>query len=164
MTKCGVNDLQKGLEGCIEKVDTLQQNFSTIQNGEMVKQSEYALQALVSTFADEQALNCILLFPEWDGNGISYKKDERLRYDDKLFKVLQDHISQTDWIPGSTSSLYVEVSDPSIEYPEWKQPTGAHDAYNKGDKVTYKGKKYISTIDANTYSPETYPAGWKLIE
>ena len=41
------------------------------------------------------------------------------------------------------------------------QPTGAHDAYNKGDKVTFEGKHYISLIDGNVYSPTAYPAGWQ---
>ena len=53
-----------------------------------------------------------------------------------------------------------EIQD---DYPEWKQPTGAHDAYTKGYKITYKDKKYISLIDANTYSPEAYPAGWQEV-
>ena len=44
------------------------------------------------------------------------------------------------------------------------QPTGAHDAYAKGAKVTFKGAHYISLIDANVYSPEAYPAGWQLQE
>ena len=89
---------------------------------------------------------------------------KRLQYKSKLYRVLQDHTSQADWIPGSAASLFVEISDPSIEYPEWKQPTGAHDAYTKGDKITFKGKKYISLIEANVYSPEEYPTGWELIE
>lgn len=146
------------------KCDKLNESFATIQNSDLSKQSEYALQTLASTFTDEQALNCILLFPEWDGNGVTYLKDDRVRYKNKLFKVLQEHISQLDWIPGATPSLYVEIADPSIEYPEWKKPTGAHDAYSKGDKVTYNGRKYVSTINANTYSPDEYPTGWELIE
>ena len=32
----------------------------------------------------------------------------------------------------------------------------------KGDKVTYKGKRYISLIDGNTYSPDAYPARWEM--
>lgn len=43
---------------------------------------------------------------------------------------------------------------------EWKQPTGAHDAYMKGDKVIYKGDVYESLIDNNVWSPEVYPSGW----
>lgn len=48
-------------------------------------------------------------------------------------------------------------------YPEWVQPTGAHDAYNTGDRVTYKGKVYESIINGNTWSPDAYPQGWEEI-
>ena len=46
-------------------------------------------------------------------------------------------------------------------YPEWVQPTGAHDAYNTGDRVTYNGRVYESTMDGNTWSPDAYPQGWE---
>lgn len=49
------------------------------------------------------------------------------------------------------------------EYPEFVQPTGAHDAYNTGDRVTYNGKVYESTMNGNVYSPDAYPAGWKEV-
>lgn len=49
-------------------------------------------------------------------------------------------------------------------YPEFVQPTGGHDAYKTGDRVTYQGKVYESTIDANVWAPDAYPQGWKLIE
>ena len=48
------------------------------------------------------------------------------------------------------------------EYPDWVQPTGAHDAYNTGDIVKYNGQLYVSKMDRNVYSPDTYPAGWEL--
>lgn len=55
--------------------------------------------------------------------------------------------------------------EPQEEYPPYKQPTGAHDAYNTGDKMTYTdGKKYICQMDNCVWSPDTYPAGWKLVE
>ena len=56
------------------------------------------------------------------------------------------------------------VREPSQhrEYPEWVQPNGAHDAYSTGDKVSYNGKHYISTIDANTYAPDVH--GWEVTE
>ena len=49
------------------------------------------------------------------------------------------------------------------EYPEFVQPTGAHDAYNTGDRVTYNGKVYESTINGNVWAPDAYPAGWKEV-
>ena len=57
-----------------------------------------------------------------------------------------------------------ETENPPAEtIPDFVQPTGAQDAYKKGDKVKFEGKVYESLIDANTYSPSAYPAGWKEI-
>ena len=58
----------------------------------------------------------------------------------------------------------IGVPDPAPEpeeWPEWVQPTGAHDAYGVGDKVTYNGKHYVSKIAGNVWSPDAYPAGWE---
>ena len=49
------------------------------------------------------------------------------------------------------------------EYPEYVQPTGAHDAYNTGDKITYNGKKYVCKMDGCVWDPDTYPAGWEEV-
>lgn len=46
------------------------------------------------------------------------------------------------------------------EYPEYVQPTGAHNAYKIGDKVTFKGEKYTCNINSCVWSPETYPKAW----
>lgn len=48
-------------------------------------------------------------------------------------------------------------------YPAWVQPTGAHDAYPMGGKVSFKGQNYESVIAANVWSPSAYPAGWKAL-
>lgn len=54
--------------------------------------------------------------------------------------------------------------EPNPEQPsEWVQPTGGHDAYKVGDRVTYKGKVYESVIDANVWAPDAYPQGWREI-
>lgn len=59
-----------------------------------------------------------------------------------------------------------EPIDPPVEeeYPEYKQPTGAHDAYNVGDKITFEGKKYECLINGCVWNPHDYPQGWKLVE
>lgn len=49
------------------------------------------------------------------------------------------------------------------EYLEYKQPTGAHDAYKVGDKITYNGKKYICKLDNCVWAPDVYPAGWEEV-
>ena len=121
-----------------------------------------AIDYAIQNMNDDQALNCMSIFPLWE-EGITYSEGNRVQYKDKLYKVLQNHISQSDWTPDTASSLFVEISDPNIEYPEFVQPTGAHDAYSKGSKITFEGKHYISLIDANVYSPTAYPAGWQEV-
>lgn len=118
----------------------------------------------LSRLDDETALEVMVLFPEWKPN-TAYAVDERIRYADKLYRVVQAHTSQSDWTPDKTPALFSEVAKPG-EIPVWRQPTGAQDAYNKGDKVHYptiNDPVYESLIDANVYSPEAYPAGWKKL-
>ena len=50
------------------------------------------------------------------------------------------------------------------EYPPYVQPTGAHDAYKVGNKITYNGKKYECMSDGCVWNPDDYPQGWKLVE
>ena len=47
---------------------------------------------------------------------------------------------------------------PSEEYPEWVRPTGAHDAYAQGAKVSHNGKKWTSDVGGNVWEPGVY--GW----
>lgn len=59
----------------------------------------------------------------------------------------------------------VAPEEPTEEYPEYVQPTGAHDAYNTGDKMTYTdGNKYICQMDGCVWGPDVYPKGWKKVE
>lgn len=77
----------------------------------------------------------------------------------KLYRCIQAHTTQADWTPDVSPSLWVEVGDPSVEYPAWSQPVGAHDAYGLGAKVSHNAEKWISAVDANVWEPGTY--GWE---
>lgn len=57
-----------------------------------------------------------------------------------------------------------EEPEPSDEWPEYIQPTGAHDAYHNGDKVTWNGKHYVCIAPDGTacvWNPDAYPAYWQ---
>lgn len=124
-------------------------------NREIARRFRKFIEEMSVNATDEEALDNIIAFPVWE-IGKEYAKDDRIRYNDVLYKVLQSHTSQADWTPDKAVSLYVKVS--IEEWPEWVQPTGAHDAYNKGDKVSHNEKHWVSDIDANTYEPGVY--GW----
>lgn len=115
-------------------------------------------QATVS-LNDEDALSGIELFPMWK-TSTSYALDARVQYNDILYKCVQAHISQSDWTPDVTPALWTQVS--LDEWPEWRQPTGAQDAYAKDDKVTHNDIHWTSDVDANVWEPGVY--GWTQAE
>ena len=121
------------------------------------KQLRKLIEQLAVTLGDETALTGVELFPAWVV-GKAYAVNDRAQYNGTLYKCIQAHTSQADWMPSATPALWVVVS--VDEYPEWVQPTGAHDAYNIGDKVTYNGQHYVCTSNANVYAPDVY--GWQL--
>lgn len=118
------------------------------------------IEAAAANQSDADALESIDLFPKW-AVGVAVKVDERYRYEGKLYKVIQAHTTQADWTPDIVPALFKEVS--VEQFPEWVRPTGAHDAYNIGDKVTFEGKRYESLINGNVWSPIEYVAGWQEI-
>jgi hypothetical protein len=115
-----------------------------------------------ASLPDEDALEAVELFPVWQTD-TAYEVGIRVRYGDKLYRCEQSHTSQADWTPDVTPALWTEVAKPG-EIPVWKQPTGAQDAYMTGDKVHYPTADdpvYVSTVDNNVWSPDTY--GWDKV-
>ena len=109
------------------------------------------------SYTDEQAASVPSLFPEWESTGHNYSVNDRVQYMDLLYKCLTAHTSQDSWTPDASPSLWVRIDDPAAEWPEWRQPLGAADAYAKGAKVSHIGKHWISNVDANVWEP---PEQW----
>lgn len=114
-----------------------------------------ALAEILPVLTDEQAELFSGLYPEW-AEDTAYKVGDRVRHDGLLYRCVQAHTSQEGWEPGVAASLWVRTS--TDEWPAWVQPTGAHDAYAQGDKVSHADKHWVSAIDANAYEPGVY--GW----
>lgn len=119
-----------------------------------------AMDTAGAALTDEIALAAAAIYPMW-ATDKNYTIGDRIQHNSILYKCVQAHTSQADWTPDVTPALWVRVS--IEEWPEFVKPTGAHDAYAKGDKITFEGKHYISLIDANVYSPVEYPAGWEEV-
>ncbi len=113
-----------------------------------------------ASLPDEDALEAVELFPLW-AVGAAYEADRRIRWKDKLYRCVQAHTSQNGWEPPTVPALWAEVAKPG-EIPVWRQPTGAQDAYMRGDKVHYPTKNdpvYVSLYDNNTWEPSQF--GWE---
>lgn len=132
----------------------------------MTREHAYKLRELIHkasvSLSDEDALDGVELFPVW-AIETGYTVGQRIRYDGVLYRCEQAHTSQESWTPDITPALWTEVAPPGV-IPVWKQPTGAQDAYNIGDKVHYPdedGPVYISIVDNNVWAPGVY--GWEVV-
>ena len=135
---------------------------------QIAEQFRKALQMLATSFSEEKAMEVSTVFPAWSA-GKAYKAGEYFTYgtnkvgDPQLYRAVQGHTSQAEWVPYDTPNLYIPIGLDNLGYPVWSHPTGAHDAYNIGDIVNYNGTLYKSLIDGNVYSPTAYPQGWEII-
>ena len=105
----------------------------------------------ISYLSDEQAATVKELYPQWDLN-TDYEVGDRVQYETKLYKCLQQHHSQSDWAPDVAHSLWAEILTSPGEILPWKQPDSTN-GYHKGDKVTHKDQTWESDIDNNVWEP-----------
>lgn len=121
------------------------------------------LKASRPILSDSVALNTIDMFPTWESiinveitQDMVNKGYDRYQYNGDLYKIIQPHTPQIGWEPDKTPALWLKIS--LDEWPEWVRPTGAHDAYSMGTKVTHNNKKWTSDLDNNVWEPGEY--GW----
>lgn len=117
------------------------------------------MDAALATIPDENAVDAAALFRAWRA-GERYPVNYRLQWGGKLYRVEQEHTSQEGWEPDKTPALFTEIAKPG-EIPEWRQPTGAQDAYMAGDRVRHVGKTWESDADGNVWEPGVY--GWSEV-
>ena len=130
-------------------------------NREEAKAVIAALVKLRESATDEQALAAQELYPAWRED-VEYKVGIRVLYEGTLYKVLQAHTSQADWIPTSSPSLFAQVLIPDANViPEWVQPDSTN-PYMIGDKVSHNGHTWVSLVDNNVWEPSaSVPTLWE---
>lgn len=135
----------------------------------MTRERAYQLRELiekaVESLDDTDALEAVELFPVWKSD-THYEKSARVKdpEDGLLYRLVPDeHDSQADWPPHLVPAIWVRIDEPGEEWPEWRQPTGAHDAYSAEAKVSHNGQHWINAHgDGNVWEPGVY--GWDLVE
>lgn len=131
------------------------------------EQMRKALRMYINSLPVEQALEFPAVYDSFKVEK-EYRETDRFYYginnvgDPQLYQVVKNHISNDIYLPGSTPSLYTPIGLDENGHPLWAQPSGAHDAYDIGDIVNYKGTLYESKINGNVWSPELYSDGWEL--
>lgn len=117
------------------------------------------MQALARTAPDAVLLaQPMAMYDEWSAESVEYALNDIRQYNGLLYRCVQAHTSQATWTPEAAASLWTRIADPTQEWPEWIQPTGAHNAYALGAKVSHAGKHWVSNVANNVWEPGVY--GW----
>ena len=117
----------------------------------------------LADLSDDTLAAVTAVYPKWQ-SGTAVTVGQVVQHDGVLYRAVQAHTSQADWTPDKTPALWTPVRETKGAAPDpFVQPTGAADAYSKGDRVTFEGAVWESVIDANVWSPSAYPAGWKAV-
>ena len=101
-----------------------------------------------------------------------YHIEGRLTDEERLDLIMQarkgaepeyDYAGEINALWAAVRALQQNVSLPTEEdeWPEFVQPTGAGTAYQVGDKITFRGERYICILAHCVWSPADYPAGWQ---
>lgn len=114
-----------------------------------VLNAEKSVKAGIQTMdlTDEESLEVKDLYPEWESKmGQQVNKDEKYRYDGRLWKVLQQHTVQETWKPGEgTESLYTEVTESHAGTKEDPIPYNNNMELEEGKYYSQDGVTYLCT-------------------
>lgn len=133
----------------------------------LAQQLNRALQILAGNLelGEAEAMEIADLFEPW-AEGKTYPVGKMLKYgvnedgETQLYRVVQEHVSQGDWSPEATPSLFQKVGFSDGGTPIWTQPLGATDAYAKGDTVFHNDATWVSDLDGNVWEPGVH--GWTI--
>ena len=150
------------LSGDYELSDMLNKIKKNCVRGDITDEQETELIAL----AREKAT------PENSYAGLPSQVDELRELLDETIGTVAILKQDVDAIKKALEEGGTDIPEPETEpepdkYPEYKQPTGAHDAYYKGDGITWKGEKYDCIAPdgvAVVWNPDEYPAYWQKVE
>lgn len=159
--------------GGLEVVTMAEENDATITSDHTAAAQVFVQQCEKGNISEEDAKAHKGLFPMWSGEGVTvYDGSDgehpqtwmRGRTSGLLYKCNIGHTTQDGWPPESTPNLWTEVAAPN-EYREIKDNMLPTEAFALGEIGWYKEKDNLwkSLIDANTYTPESYPAGWEKV-
>lgn len=128
-----------------------------------VREARSAVAAMVvaekiaaDTFTVADAVAVAAAFPPW-APGETVAIGDLRYHGGHLVEAIQAHTTQPDWTPDVVPALWKVWRNPDTAAP-WVQPTGAHDTYALGDRVTHSGATWESTVNNNSWEPNVY--GW----
>ena len=99
--------------------------------------------------SDSEALEVRDIYPEWGALiGTAAELDFKFVYDGKLYRVIQAHSFQSNWVPGTgTESLYVRIDEAHNGTLDDPIPYSGNMALEAGQYYSQDGVVYLCTRD-----------------
>lgn len=122
-----------------------------------------ALVAMREVATDAQASKAIQLYPTLKQNGALVSAGTRINWNGQLKRAAVDLWDTAENNPDNAPTLWEDVNyrDGYRIIPE---TITAGLAFAKDEYGWWGETLYKSVIDSNVWTPETYPAGWTIVE
>lgn len=129
---------------------------------EKARKMRAAMETAAVSLDDATASTAPELFPRLKGDGSLVKSGTRICWGGKLKRAAVDLWDNAENTPDAAPTLWEDVlyRDGIRIIPE-TITVGL--SFAKGENGWWGDVLYASTMDANVYTPEQYPAGWEII-
>ena len=129
---------------------------------EKARKMRAAMETAAVSLDDATASTAPELFPRLKGDGSLVKAGTRICWGGTLKRAAVDLWDNAENTPDAAPTLWEDVlyRDGIRIIPE---TITAGLAFSKGEQGWWGDVLYVSTIDANVWTPEQYPAGWEII-
>ena len=102
------------------------------------------IEQAVQSLDDNTAINAVTLFPSWMTD-TEYKVNDKVKFNEKLYKCIQDHMSQASWTPEAAPALFVVINETHAGSVEDPIPAAAGMLYVKDLYYIYNDVIYLCT-------------------
>ena len=130
---------------------------------EAAKPVREAMNTAGAVLTDAQASEVVLIYPQLKEDGSLVKSGTRINWKGQLKRASVDLWDTEDNNPDNAPTLWEDINyvDGYRVIPE---VITVGTAFALGEKGWWKGDLYESLMNANVYTPEQYPSGWKVVE
>ena len=128
---------------------------------EKARKMRAAMETAAVSLDDATASTAPELFPRLKGDGSLVKAGTRICWGGTLKRAAVDLWDNAENTPDAAPTLWEDVlyRDGIRIIPE---TITAGLAFSKGEQGWWGDVLYVSTIDANVWTPDAYPAGWEV--
>ena len=113
---------------------------------ELARKLRPKIEELAQNISDTEALEFKALYPLWAA-GTAYAISHKVRYKDRLYRVLQAHTAQVGWEPTVVPALYEVINEVNTGTLDDPIPYGGNMALEHGKYYTQNGVTYLCIRD-----------------